>query len=198
MVGFVVWVGFILACPFISESSRTNVVLLENEKDHNAVVVSNAGGTVLLDKPYRSTTLVSSDVSPSAPVDEVNGTVLNRFASELAILPPMPESFLFYFENGSTELTEESKNQLSRLIDSIREHEPASLDLIGHTDSAGDEHENDRLGFERAGQVATYLRDNNISVERMNISSYGENDPLVPTKDGMSEPKNRRVEAVVR
>ena len=54
------------------------------------------------------------------------------------------------------------------------------------------------LSLERANEVRRMLVDQGVSAEYLNIEYYGESKPLVQTEDNVSEPKNRRVEVVVR
>jgi len=36
------------------------------------------------------------------------------------------------------------------------------------------------------------------AVEQISVDYQGEGDPLIPTADGVAEPRNRRVEVIVR
>ena len=105
---------------------------------------------------------------------------------------------LFHFEPGTADLTESSKNQVNDLIQLISSHEPAAVDIIGHSDRAGDADKNYLLALERAKTVEQYLLEHNVKLDRSSVTSYGENDPIVLTEDGVSEPQNRRVEVIVR
>jgi outer membrane protein OmpA-like peptidoglycan-associated protein len=37
-----------------------------------------------------------------------------------------------------------------------------------------------------------------IDIENIVVESYGEEDPIIPTADGVAEPRNRRVELLIR
>ena len=50
----------------------------------------------------------------------------------------------------------------------------------------------------RARAVEKILRASNLEIDKIDISSHGENDPIKKTPDGVSEPLNRRVEVIVR
>ena len=64
------------------------------------------------------------------------------------------------------------------------------IDIIGHSDRAGDAQLNDALALQRAQSVKAYLVDHNITLTHVSVVSHGENDPLIFTKDGISEPKS--------
>ncbi len=183
---------------WIHHPQKTTVVLLDNGSTHNAVLVSSDTGDVLVDHPYSYTTLNAQNKNPDSLKKGDPQTIQERFFDELHVLPQKPDSLLFYFDAGTSSLSESSKNQLDTLLALIKKHEPAVIDIIGHSDRAGDAQLNDTLALQRAQSVKNYLVDHNITLSHLSVVSHGENDPLIFTKDGISEPKNRRVEVVVR
>jgi len=198
MEPFFIWTAIILALPFLSPDPKTSVILLENNSSHNAVDVSTKGGKVGIDQPYYFTTLESSDKVPSAVEKGDPEAILKRYADVLNALPSKAESILFYFEPGTAEITLTSKAQIDSLLQLIVSKEPAAIDIIGHSDRSGDADKNYELALQRAYTVEKFIREHNVPTERISIASYGENDPLIPTEDGISEPRNRRVEVIVR
>jgi outer membrane protein OmpA-like peptidoglycan-associated protein len=57
---------------------------------------------------------------------------------------------------------------------------------------------NDQLSLQRAGRIRTRLIQLGVAPERIETSGRGKRELLVPTADQVPEPKNRRVEIVVR
>jgi OOP family OmpA-OmpF porin len=51
-----------------------------------------------------------------------------------------------------------------------------------------------KLGHARADAVAAAMRRAGISANLIRVVSFGESRPSVPTKDGLREDRNRRVE----
>lgn len=198
MGAFLIWTGMILILPFVLSQPKTTVILLDNNSTSNAVVVETKAGAVIVDKPYSYTTMGSPDKQPSSAKQGDPDAIQKKYADQLNMLPAKPVSTLFYFESATAELTDESKNQINELIRIIKSREPAAVDIIGHSDSVGDADKNYFLGLERAEAVKKYLLEHNVTLKRSSVASYGKNDPLVPTQDGVSEPKNRRVEVIVR
>ncbi|MDD5051173.1 MAG: OmpA family protein [Sulfuricurvum sp.] len=193
-----IWTVFILSLPFLSSEPKTTVVLLDNDSAHNAIDVSTQAGKITIDKPYDYTTLNSLNAKPSEIKQTDADAIREKYSDVLNALPTKAVSMLFYFEPGTADITQASKDQIEELINTIKEHQPASIDIIGHSDRAGDADKNYVLALERAKTVENFLIERKVDIERRTVLSYGENDPIVPTEDGVSEPLNRRVEVTVR
>ncbi|MEW5729918.1 MAG: OmpA family protein, partial [Pseudomonadota bacterium] len=71
------------------------------------------------------------------------------------------------------------------------------LDLTGHADRSGTEGFNMKLSMARANAVKDALVRLGVDPAAISVVAKGEKDPLVETKDGMREPRNRRVEIVL-
>lgn len=72
------------------------------------------------------------------------------------------------------------------------------ISVAGHTDRSGSDGYNDALALRRAEAVAQLLKAQGASSENLEVSSYGEREPKVPTADGERSPQNRRVEITVK
>ncbi len=70
---------------------------------------------------------------------------------------------------------------------------PRSLLVVGHTDRTGTAAYNMKLSARRAETVGQALVDRGIPGRSHRLEAKGEEDPLVPTEDGVPEPQNRRV-----
>jgi outer membrane protein OmpA-like peptidoglycan-associated protein len=57
---------------------------------------------------------------------------------------------------------------------------------------------NHALGLKRAAAVRNLLISAGLDASRIEVSSLGETDPLVSTKDETAEPRNRRVDITMR
>jgi outer membrane protein OmpA-like peptidoglycan-associated protein len=66
--------------------------------------------------------------------------------------------------------------------------------VIGHADRAGDEEQNLVLSRRRAAVVRDYLIARGVPAGIIRVEARGEVEPAVPTADGVSEIRNRRVE----
>jgi OmpA-OmpF porin, OOP family len=68
------------------------------------------------------------------------------------------------------------------------------LQVTGYTDLSGSAGYNQRLSERRANNVANALANLGVARSDMAVAGRGENDPRVPTPQGVREPQNRRVE----
>ena len=153
-------------------------------------------GTTQLDKPRQATRFTG----PVGETFEVSQDKLNKdFGAALAASPKKPVTFLLYFETGGAKLSVESEADLRKILEEVVARPVPDISVIGHTDTAGDDAANEKLGLERARFVAELInRDNKIEAGKIAVESHGEKNPLVPTPDNTDEPRNRRVEVTIR
>ena len=74
---------------------------------------------------------------------------------------------------------------------------PDALQLIGHADRSGPGPYNQSLSERRVDSVTRALAGRGIAPERVAGRGRGETEPMVPTPDGVREPRNRRVVVTV-
>jgi outer membrane protein OmpA-like peptidoglycan-associated protein len=106
--------------------------------------------------------------------------------------------YLLYFDSNSTQLTAESRRLIPEVIRTIRERNSNDVSVVGHSDTTGNREYNYRLSLMRAQAVRQLLVDAGIDPSSLEITSHGKDNPLIPTGDGVAEPRNRRVEITVR
>ncbi|MGX7952851.1 OmpA family protein [Tsuneonella sp. HG249] len=73
-----------------------------------------------------------------------------------------------------------------------------AFDVIGHADRAGSDAYNVGLSERRAQAVAALMSSMGIPSSAITTGARGEEQPRVPTEDGVRNPQNRRVEIGVR
>jgi outer membrane protein OmpA-like peptidoglycan-associated protein len=122
----------------------------------------------------------------------------SEFSSVVAALPGRPAAFLLYFLEGKDELTPESEREVERVFAEIAARPYPEILVIGHTDAVGNAQFNDQLSRQRAQRVRDDLVKRGIPADRVEVFSRGKREPLVPTAEGIAEPRNRRVEINVR
>ncbi len=188
-----IWFCSIVSC------SKTTVILLPDENETvGTVIVETSKASKVVDQPYHSLSVTGTterSMSTSALEKE---EVLQRYGASLNALPQAVASYIFYFTTGTSTLTESSVRDLDNLVDELRTRQPPIvLNIIGHTDATGSKEFNLKLSLERARAVEKVLIGSGIGIDTLRIQSFGENDPLVPTADGVPESKNRRVEVMV-
>lgn len=191
--------SFLLLVAFLSGCGSKSVVVLLPDHDGvtGSIELANDQGRLVMDEPGESAEIASS--GPPKMVTPLTDEEIDRtFGAALAIEPRQPRSFLLYFESGGTELTPESTAQLAEVLRTIRERDSRDISVIGHTDRAGSVMDNVRLSTERANYVRDLLVAKEVDPAVLSVSSHGEGNLLVYTEDGVAEPKNRRVEVVVK
>lgn len=151
-----------------------------------------------MNQAAQATHVAGRQSSPGKTETMPEQQIADQFSVVLATLPKQPEHFLLYFQKGSTNLTAESEAILRRILQTISENNSHAISVIGHSDTDGDREFNLRLSKERAQAVSDILTQQGIQPENIICTSHGEENPLVKTADNVSEPKNRRVEVVVK
>ncbi len=176
-----------------------DIIVLLPEKDGRAtaVTVTQASSQIMLDRPYAaaSATAAGGGVRPS---QSSAAEVQAKFGAALAAQPPRPASFVLYFVEGRDTLTDESKTVVERVFAEIAARPAPDIAVIGHTDSVGNATANDALSLQRAETIRRELLQRGITPENVQASGRGERELLVPTADNVAEPRNRRVEIIVR
>jgi outer membrane protein OmpA-like peptidoglycan-associated protein len=177
-------------------TSKDFVVLLA-DKDGKVgkVLVQNPKGETVLDSAYAAARTSDGSLQRNPATQR---EVKDVFGSALTAMPPRPISFTLYFESGTDEFTEQSKQEVKRVIAEMARRPAPEITVIGHTDQVGPDPTNDALSLQRAERVKSILVGMGISPERILTAGRGRREPLVRTAEGVSEPRNRRVEISVR
>jgi outer membrane protein OmpA-like peptidoglycan-associated protein len=99
------------------------------------------------------------------------------------------------FKFGKKDLPDEAKAKLDEMMQQIKaDPKGAFFEIAGYTDSIGDKNYNEKLGLERAEAVKRYLYESHqIPLHKMNVISYGEENPVAENKTKTGRAQNRRV-----
>jgi len=159
------------------------------------VVTPRQGAPLTLDKTSMNASVRSGEAAP-AKMSEAQ--VRDMYKEALDAQPMAPVHFLLYFVEGGDTLTAESQRELEKILAEIKKRPAPDLIVVGHTDRVGSIADNDRLALRRAEKVRTQLVAQGLAEENISASGRGEREPLVPTADEVAEPRNRRVEILVR
>lgn len=180
-------------------SSRSLFVLLPSPDGHAGnVTVANKAGEIHLSRPFESIDLFYPEDRPTNPVIMSESEFNTTFKDALAAQPTAPLTFLLYFEQGTSRLTPESEKILPVIIDYIRKVHSSDISISGHSDKVGSRDINIRISRERANEIANQLTRMGVAPESLEVASHGTELPLIDTPEGVPEPRNRRVELVVR
>ena len=110
----------------------------------------------------------------------------------VAAPPAKPSDFLVFFDWDKYNLTPEAMKIIADAVAAAKKEGAKSIRVVGHTDTSGSPAYNLRLSERRANAVAQQMIKLGIPATSITTVGKGEEDLLVPTKDGVREPQNRR------
>ena len=193
-----VFLGILTLITSSCAPTTTVVLLPDPDGKVGALTVSTEAGSVDIAKAGEATTVKSKKSLPSNPTIMPEEKIAATFGEALASLPEQPVHFTLYFQSGSTVLTKQSADLLPKILEAIDERESQSISVVGHTDTAGNRQYNLRLSTQRAKAVSRLLIEKGVKSSFIKATSHGEENPLIKTADNVNEPRNRRVEVIVR
>ena len=160
-----------------------------------AVLVKQGTRELLLDQPYSAAQLTRSgpqlSTSSAAQVQAMFGAALEA--------RPLPAAqFSLYFDEGMDEFTLESLSALASVVAEIARRPVPDVLVIGHTDTLGSDAANDALSRQRAEVGRRALVERGIGAQHIVVIGRGKRELAVPTRDGVADARNRRIEIQVR
>jgi len=84
------------------------------------------------------------------------------------------------------------------VFEDIKRRQAYQVEVIGYTDTLGEQPHNQQLSLKRAASVRDDLVRDGLNANSIAIAGRGELDPALPTGPQVAEPRNRRVEITVR
>ena len=193
------WVTLLLVLEALAGCAQKEhelfVVLPNPDGTSGAITVSDGGNSVVLERPYAAEDVkgdkVEQTTSDPAQVQQV-------FGSALAAQPILPEHFRLYFLKDKDVMTAESQQQYKNVFADIKRRPVYQVEVIGYTDTLGQQPYNQELSLKRAAALRDELVRDGLNRDSITITGRGELDPAVPTGPQVAEPRNRRVEITVR
>ncbi|HPT49502.1 MAG TPA: OmpA family protein [Accumulibacter sp.] len=179
-------------------ANRDNYVLLPDRGGQSgtlSVKAKEGGHQIKLEQPYQTARSTSGGYEQGSTNAQ---DVQRRYGAALDASPPEPSRFVLYFLEGSDELTPASKRDLEAILAEIKARPVPDIVVVGHTDRVGSVADNDRLALRRAESFRKRLVQQGIADDTIQTAGRGEREPLVNTADEVAEPRNRRIEILVR
>jgi peptidoglycan-associated lipoprotein len=188
-----------LALAIAACAPKNYVVLLDNPGGGNGkVIVSNEKGRQTLDKAGEATTINRASKPPSDPWTLSVEKITEVFAKAFGARPPRFVKYTIEFKTGKTDVATQSEADYQKMLAEVRKRPGVDVTVAGHADREGSDRTNELLSLIRAYKIRDDLVRAGVPIERIELDSYGESRPAIPTADGVPELKNRRVEVTVR
>lgn len=180
---------------FSACTNKTEFILLPQEDGKvGSITVTQDGKEVVLDQAWQKVTTGSlyEKETLSKEIVESNYTLLSQS------MPSTMKNYRLYFNFDSSELTAKSNRILKKVIKEIKSYSVLQIDVIGYSDSAGNDAYNEILSMRRAKNISKILKKAGIDEKLISIFYYGEANPLVKTIDNVAKKENRRVEITIK
>ncbi len=101
------------------------------------------------------------------------------------------------FPSNSYELNESARQIIDEFMLFLADYPSVKIDIQGHTDDVGHDHDNLVLSQNRARVVYEYIVAHGIAASRLNNHGYGEERPIEPNTTEAGRAKNRRTVFVI-
>lgn len=193
-----VWGGMLLVACTACSAQQAVILVPDHDGQVGKVEVATEGGSQVLDRANQMTVVSDRSTSPSRAGFVDQKYIQSTFGEALAAEPLPAEKFTLLFDTGTTSLRPESQAAIETIVSRIKERGAISVKVSGHTDSVGSTQLNDQLARNRAQAVRDLLAQRGVDPGLLSVTSHGKGNPLVSSPDGVPEPRNRRVEVIVR
>lgn len=114
------------------------------------------------------------------------------------VSPATAPQFIVYFAWDSSRIDRAGLDVIDRAAAEAKRNGTSRITIVGHADRSGSADYNVRLSLRRSDAVRAELAKRGIATERTSVTALGEEEPAVPTADGVREPRNRRVVITIR
>jgi outer membrane protein OmpA-like peptidoglycan-associated protein len=102
-----------------------------------------------------------------------------------------------FFETGKATLSPDSRLELGKAIELLRQNPRMVVEVGGHTDNVGKPDANMKLSHDRARSVFDYLQKGGVPGDRLRAKGYGQLQPVASNETPEGRHQNRRTEFVI-
>ena len=99
-----------------------------------------------------------------------------------------------HFDSGKDIPNSESEATLNELSKFLKNNGDLKIQIVGHTDSDGDNKLNEDLSLRRAKSIINWLKANKVDVSKISPMGLGESSPVANNNTKAGKALNRRVE----
>lgn len=102
------------------------------------------------------------------------------------------------FDSGKADIRPEAHATYSKIASILKDYDKTIIHVVGHTDTVASDSYNQTLSERRASAVGNLLMNEGVPSGRLQLHGRGERELLVRTADNVNEPRNRRVDIVIK
>jgi outer membrane protein OmpA-like peptidoglycan-associated protein len=102
------------------------------------------------------------------------------------------------FDSDEADIKPQFYDTLNSVALVFQEYNKTLIDVVGHTDSSGEDDYNYGLSRRRAGSVAQYFVSQQLNPERFQVEGRGEAQPIASNDTEVGKSQNRRVEITIQ
>ena len=179
----------------VIKGDKQQIIISSNKNDGKYIVILNKG------KIYDFSVSSKGYTFYSTKIDLIDLKSYKEIHKDILLEPARIGARIvlnnLYFKYRSYKLLEDSKYELGRIINLMKDNPNMNIEISGHTDNVGSRSYNLELSQKRAGSVVNYLVKNGISRDRLVPKGYGQSRPIASNKTEKNREKNRRVEIKV-
>ena len=175
--------GELIAINKSNASTGKYLVVLPSGRSYS--VSANKEGFFFYSQSFEVSTntryqVIKKDI-PLKPIEKGAKVVLNNI----------------FFETGKATLSPQSRLELEKAIDLLKNNATMIIEVGGHTDNVGDDAFNMKLSHDRAKSVREYIVKGGIASERIQAKGYGESNPIASNDTDDGKKSNRRTEFII-
>ena len=98
------------------------------------------------------------------------------------------------FDTNRSDIKPDMRAILDSFADGLHDHPDMEIDIVGHTDSTGNDAINDPLSMDRANSVRNYLVQRGANGRNIRTEGRGSHEPIASNDTAQGRAANRRVE----
>ena len=172
-------------------NKKVDAVSTEVEKTQQRVQQSE----VRIDAVDKSTQSGITEAKGSAQAAMTKAQEAERAAKGKLIYTVTLSNDKVRFPVNKAEISDEAKAMIDEAVGPlVKENRGVWFEIEGHTDNTGEAAYNFKLGEERAMAVRDYIaKTHGIALNRLNVISYGEDQPVADNANRDGRAQNRRV-----
>lgn len=118
--------------------------------------------------------------------------------SDVTQLLDRPNRFDVFFDYQQSNLTEAAQRIVADAAEAAKAPDIMAVTLLVHTEMRGEGARTEALSLSRADVIRTQLIKDGVPAGKITSGIVENADPVVPTQDGVHEPRYRRTEIILR